>query len=218
MTHHNEEIPHDERGGGTDPLQGLPLLCASPVGWTAIAVSDLPALLVDHAHCEQKAAASALSMIGRFADKQVLVRPLLALAQEELHHFRQVVDQIERRGGVLTPPLPDRYVRALRERAFRLPSGLGALGDRLLAAAFVEARSCERFRLLARVFQTGDFEEPELALFYGRLASAEGRHWELFRDLAMATGREREVLRRLAQIAEAEAEIIATLPLEPRIH
>lgn len=223
----DDERSHGERESAADrpwvsPQDGLPLADASPHGWARVALADVTALLVDHAHCEQKAAASALSMIGRFADESVLVRPLLALAQEEMHHFRQVVDQIERRGARLTPPLPDRYVRALRERAFRLPSGLGALGDRLLCAAFVEARSCERFRLLAEALADPSIPVTDadrgLEIFYRRLASAEGRHWELFRDLAIATGRGRDVDRRIAQIAEAEAAIVRSMPPESRIH
>ena len=138
---------------------------------------------------------------------------MLALAQEEMSHFRQVLDRIEARGETLTKPLPDRYVRALRDWAFRHRGGLGALGDLLLVSAFVEARSCERFRLLARAF--GD---DDLGVFYRHLAEAEGRHWERFRDLALAADAPSQVLKRLEEMADAEATIVLAQPIEPRMH
>ena len=205
-----------------DALEGLPLRYATPPEWAEVALGDLVATLIDHAHCEHKAASSALAMLGRFADRQEMLRPLIALAQEEIHHFRQVLDLVEERGHALTRPLPDRYVKELRDRGFRLERGLGALGDLLLVSAFVEARSCERFRLLSAALldpeREASDEERSLGDWYRRLAAAEGRHWELFRDLAIdACGRE-PALRRLDQFADVEAEIVRTLPLAPRMH
>ncbi len=198
-----------------DPLEGLPLRFATPPAWVETARANLDALLVDHAHCEEKAASQALALIGRFPEHPGLARGMIALAHEEMRHFRQVLDRLEERGGRLTKPLPDRYVRALREWGFRHRGGIGALGDLLLVSAFVEARSCERFRVLAEGL-AGD--EPELAQFYLRLADAEGRHWELFRDLAYEAGSKRAVGERLAEMAEAEAAIVRERPIEPRMH
>jgi tRNA-(ms[2]io[6]A)-hydroxylase len=198
-----------------DPLEGLPLRFATPPAWVETARANLDALLVDHAHCEEKAASQALALIGRFPEHPGLARGMIALAHEEMRHFRQVLDVLEARGGRLTKPLPDRYVRSLREWGFRHRGGIGALGDLLLVSAFVEARSCERFRLLASGLAE---EEPELAAFYLRLADAEGRHWELFRDLAYEAGPARTVGERLAQMAEAEAAIVRARPVEPRMH
>lgn len=203
----------------TETLEGLPLTEATPPGWVAVARANLDALLVDHAHCEQKAASTAVALIGRFPDHPGLARGMIALAQEEMRHFRQVVDRIEARGGTLSKPLPDRYVRALREWGFRQRGGLGALGDLLLVSAFVEARSCERFRILAEAL-SGDADPTaaDLGRFYMQLADAEARHWELFRDLAWEASPRAEVDLRIDEMAAAEAEIVRGWPLEPRMH
>jgi tRNA-(ms[2]io[6]A)-hydroxylase len=199
------------------PLEGLPLLEATSPDWVGIAAAGLDQLLVDHAHCEQKAASTAIALIGRFPDQPGLARGMIALAHEEMRHFRQVLDLIEERGGTLTKPRPDRYVRSLRDWSFRHRGGVGPLGDLLLVAAFVEARSCERFRLLAEAFLE-DEALVDLGTFYLRLADAEGRHWELFRDLALESGPAEEIRRRLEEMAMAEAEIVASHPLLPRMH
>jgi tRNA-(ms[2]io[6]A)-hydroxylase len=196
------------------PGEGLPLQYATPREWVAIACGDLDALLIDHAHCEQKAASAAMALIGRFPDHPGLARAMIALAHEEMKHFRQVLDRIEARGRTLTRPGPDRYVQALREWAFRHRGGLGPLGDLLLVCAFVEARSCERFRLLAE----GLSDERDLAAFYRTLAEAEGRHWVLFRDLALTAAPGEAVAQRLEEMGEAEAAIVSGMPLTPQMH
>lgn len=203
----------------TEPLEGLPLRTATAPGWADVAVDRLDELLVDHAHCEQKAASMAVALIGRFPAHPGLARDMLALAHEEMQHFRQVLDRIEARGGSLTKPRPDTYVRDLREWSFHHRGGLGALGDLLLLSAFVEARSAERFRLLAeRLVTEKDADLLDLAGFYIRLADAESRHWERFRDLALTADREEAVTRRLGEMGEAEGAIVARRPLEPRMH
>ena len=208
-----------ERFPWAHPRDGLPLTVATPPAWTDVVRQNLGALLVDHAHCEQKAATMALALIGRFPDHPGLARGMIALAHEEMRHFRQVLDRIETRGEVLTKPLPDRYVRALREWGFRHPGGIGPLGDLLLISAFVEARSCERFRLLAEAFvPDSDPEIRDLGNFYLRLADAEARHWELFRDLAREAGSPSAVDGRLEEMGKAEGEIVASRPPEPRMH
>lgn len=209
----------------TDPLDGLPLVRPTDPRWTAVALTHLDELLVDHALCEQKAASSALALIGRFPDRAELIRPMMALAHEELHHFRQVLDLIEARGGTLARPRPDRYVHELRQRGFRTAEGLGAYGDLLLVNAFVEARSCERFRLLAealldpgRALPAEIPDREPLGRFYRVLAQSEGRHWETFRDLAMAALPAAKVTRRIARLAEVEAAIVAERPLVAAMH
>jgi tRNA-(ms[2]io[6]A)-hydroxylase len=201
------------------PLDGLPLSAPTITGWARTALLDLDALLVDHAHCEHKAASTALRLINRFPDHQPLLRPMLALAGEEMLHFRQVLDLLEARGVVLTRPEPDRYVNLLRRRCTSDGRGLGALGDHLLIAAFVEARSCERLRLLAEELSSRpDDDQRALAGFYGRLATAEGRHWELFHQLAAGSAPPPRLRRRVAEIAAMEAEILGSLPAAPRMH
>jgi tRNA-(ms[2]io[6]A)-hydroxylase len=200
-----------------DAPEKFPLSRATAPDWAATALQDLDALLVDHAHCEEKAASSALKFLARHADVKGLWRAMTALAHEELRHFRVVVEKLEARGGTLTPPKRDRYAGELRRLSASLPGGLGGLGDALLAAAFIEARSCERFRCLAAELRTRA-GEADLATFYRQLADAEERHWELFRDLAIEATSAERVARRLPQLAEAEGALIASLPHGPRIH
>ena len=203
----------------TDLLAGLPLQRATSSRWAELAVEDLDALLIDHAWCEFKAATNGLGMIARFPDQPQLVRPMLALAQEEMLHFRQCVDRLEARGKSLTAPEGDRYVQALRSRFAAEGRGLGALGDTLMINAFVEARSCERFRLLAEALTGAEGEDGELGKFYGKLAEAEARHWETFRDLAIeALGDAPRIEARIEEVAAMEAEIVSELPLGPRMH
>lgn len=200
-------------------LEGLPLLRATDPGWADVAVRDLGALLVDHAWCEYKAASAGLGMIARYPEHPALVRPMLALAQEEMLHFRQCLDRLRARDRELGTPLPDRYVGAIRTRFSAEGRGLGALGDTLLVNAFVEARSCERFRILGSALEGREGEDGDLGEFYARLADAEGRHWETFRDLAIQElGDPDRVLARIDEVAAMEAEIVRDLPLHPRMH
>lgn len=205
----------DRRTEPLASLAGLPLREPTPGSWAGIVRENIDLVLVDHAHCEHKAASTALAMIARHAEVPLLIRPLMALAQEEMHHFRQVLDVLDARGVKLARPRADRYVRLLRERCFTAPGGLGALGDQLMVCALVEARSCERFRLLASALERLD---SRLAAFYGRLAAAEGRHWELFDDLAGSLFGTERVARRLDRFSEIEAQLVRELPVEPRIH
>jgi tRNA-(ms[2]io[6]A)-hydroxylase len=202
-----------------DPLEGLPLRYATPAAWGTVATSDLDALLIDHAWCEYKAATAGLGMIARFPEHPALVLPMLALAKEEMAHFRQCIDRVRDRGRELGVPAGDRYVRALRARCSAEGRGLGGLGDSLIVNAFVEARSCERFRLLARALAGRTGPDGELGEFYAVLAEAEARHWETFRDLAIELlGDEKRVLRRIGEVAAMEAEIVTGLPHAPRMH
>lgn len=195
-------------------LGGLPLGCPTPPGWLDVALAGLDALLVDHAHCELKAAANAMAMAGRFAERTTLVRDLTALAREELRHFEQVHALVRERGGRLTPPEPDRYVRRLQALVRRGGDRTTALLDQLVLCGFIEARSCERFRLLAGAPAL----DATLRAFYAELAGAEARHHELFfRHAAEAAG-EAAAATRIAEVAALEAGIIRDLPLGPRMH
>jgi tRNA-(ms[2]io[6]A)-hydroxylase len=177
--------------------------------WLPVALADLGATLADHAHCEKKAAASALKLVADHSDREDLVHSLAKLAQEELHHFLAVLAEMSRLGVALTPDEGDPYAQALL-RCVR--SGAGRLLDRLLVAALIEARSCERLELLS-----GALEEPRLRQLYARLAQSEAGHERLFVDLARRHGGG-DADARLAELAEEEARIVARLPLVPRIH
>jgi len=177
--------------------------------WVKVALSDLDATLADHAHCEKKAAATALKLVADHPERPELVRKMAKLAQEETHHFFAVLNELGRRGRTLPPDRGDPYARGL----WRLVRG-GAprLLDQLLACALIEARSCERLALLGRALPDGRLRE-----LYERLAAAEGGHERLFLGLARREGGA-DADRRLEAMAESEAALVAALPIEPRIH
>lgn len=177
--------------------------------WVAVAAGDLAATLADHAHCEKKAAASALKLVADHPDRPAQVRALAKLAQEELSHLLAVHVEMARLGIAPTPDEGDPYAQAL-VRLVR--SGPHALVDRLLVSALIEARSCERLVLLA-----GALADARLRELYARLAQSEGGHERLFVDLAVREGGE-AARARLEVLAAEEARIVARLPVLQRIH
>jgi tRNA 2-(methylsulfanyl)-N6-isopentenyladenosine37 hydroxylase len=192
----------------------LNLLRPTDPSWVEAARADLRGLLSDHAHCEIKAAQSALSLVARFGGEHPeLVDPLSSLAREETAHFREVQDHLGQRGGALGKPPVDDYVRALREAAHRERGEAPPFLDRLLVCALIEARSCERFKLLAD--RIGD---EALTPFYAGLMVAEARHYRLFAELGERIFGAAVSRARLAHLAELEAEIADRLPLGPTVH
>jgi tRNA-(ms[2]io[6]A)-hydroxylase len=195
--------------------------------WVEAALADLDAVLVDHAHCEMKAASNALSLAVRAAQTPHVVSHLVSLAEEELSHFRRVHGELGRRGIPLGPPPLDAYAAELRKivRAERkgTPSGNGlsatsALVDRLLVAALIEARSCERFRLLAEALR--ERGPSDLCTLYQELLAAEARHFRTFVDLAHDVARPDDgwVDARLDVVARLEGELAARLGARAAIH
>src|SRR6185295_17807434 len=190
----------------------LGLLTPTDPSWVDAAARDLPGLLSDHAHCELKAAQSALSLVARFGGEHpALVAPLVALAHEETEHFEQVSAQLTDRGATLGKPASDAYVVALREAA-RADGEAPPLLDRLVVAALVEARSCERFKLLSE-----HLPDETLRAFYRDLMASEARHFRLFADLAESLFGE-TARARLRAIAAREADVVRHLPLGPTVH
>lgn len=193
----------------------LGLLTPTDPAWVAHAERDLDGLLADHAHCELKAAQSALSLLARFGGEMAdLGAPLVALAHEETEHFAEVMGRLTARGARLTLPGTDPYVAELR-RASNEDRGHGfpALLDRLLVSALIEARSCERFKLLSE-----HLSDASLRGFYRELMASEARHFQLFRDLAAQRFGEDEARARLRTLAEREGRLAARLPLGPTVH
>jgi tRNA-(ms[2]io[6]A)-hydroxylase len=182
----------------------LGLLAATDARWADAAIADLDAVLRDHAHCEMKAASHALSLAARHPDNLALVRKLTAIAREELDHFERVLEILEARKISLGTPPVDEYAAELRGRAQKLPKNVPPLVDRLLVCALIEARSCERFKLL--VDRMG--EGHDLYAFYKELFAVEARHFREFIDLAEAEVSSTIVQTRLAELAAAEAEIV----------
>jgi tRNA-(ms[2]io[6]A)-hydroxylase len=186
--------------------------------WARIALADLDVALADHAHCEMKAASNAMSLATRWPASTAVARALTAVAEEELRHFREVLAVLEQRGIALGRPETDAYAADLR-RAAQLSSDKtprGSLADRLLVGALIEARSCERFRLLADAFL--ERADP-LAAFYEGLFACEARHYTTMVDLATEVrGDEAPIRERLATLAHVEGEIASRLGVRPTIH
>jgi tRNA-(ms[2]io[6]A)-hydroxylase len=183
--------------------------------WAVAAMRDADATLVDHAHCELKAASNALSLVARHAHHcrdAELAQALAELAREEVEHFQRVVSLLASRRVALGPPPVDAYAAALRRAAGALARGPGitALVDRLLVAAIIEARSCERFQLLSQTALGGD---AALHTLWCELLASEARHYRTFVDLAVraADGNRATVTQRLDQLAEAEGAIVTAL-------
>ena len=192
----------------------LRLKAKTDPSWAKVALSDVGALLSDHAHCEKKAAATALALITTYPEHQALFQPLVHLAQEETRHFFSVMSELSRRGICLGHDGGDPYAAGLLARA--APNGPMRLRDRLLIAALIEARSCERFGLLAaEAPKTG---EERLGRFWGSLFEAEARHHTLFMSLATEIFGEDSVRSRMAELQQVEAQICAELPLRAAIH
>jgi tRNA-(ms[2]io[6]A)-hydroxylase len=181
----------------------------TPVAWVHAAVAGWRELLVDHANCEKKAASTAVALIFAYPEDSQLGLALSRLAREELRHFEQVQSAMTDLGVPFQRQKPGRYAAGLR-RELRT-SEPGRKLDLLLSGALIEARSCERFRLLAQ-----RLPEP-LGKFYGRLAESEARHFELYVGLA----RERyagEWESRLNTLARTEADLATAPDGELRFH
>lgn len=191
----------------------LCLRAATDEAWARAAVLDLDAVLVDHAHCEMKAATNALSLVVRHSADLALVRALTAIAQEELAHFDRVVAFLARRGLALGVPPVDDYAAQLRRAMNALPpSELPLVSNRLLVGAIIEARSCERFKLLLGALPADT--PDDLRAFYQELFECEARHYRDYVELAkQAAGALAPLVEgRLELLAEAEARIVRALP------
>jgi tRNA-(ms[2]io[6]A)-hydroxylase len=192
----------------------LGLLHPTDPSWVDVVEGDLDRLLSDHAHCELKAAQSALALVGRYAGEwPELVPPLMSLAKEESGHFDQVHQRLRDRGAALGSPGPDEYVVQLRRIARADHREHPVLLDRLLVSALIEGRSCERFALLADRLETA-----ELRSFYRGLMESEARHFRLFCRLAEERFGFEQSRARFATLAEREAEVAGQLPLGPTVH
>jgi tRNA-(ms[2]io[6]A)-hydroxylase len=178
--------------------------------WVRLALSRFDEVLVDHAHCEKKAAAQALSMLAAFPQVPGLPRAMARLAREEAGHLHQVLALMEKRGLPLGRDPGDPYAQALQSEV-RQPARERLL-DRLLVSALIETRSEERLHLLA-----AGLSAPDLRDFYARLADAEKGHGELFLRLARKSWPD-GVDARLDALLEREAQLVRTLPLRAAIH
>jgi tRNA 2-(methylsulfanyl)-N6-isopentenyladenosine37 hydroxylase len=188
----------------------LSLASVTPPAWTARAVAHLDEILVDHAHCEKKAASTAVSLLFKYPERHALLAPLTQLAREELVHFEAVLGHLAARGVAFRHQVPSPYAAELR-RAVRQREPARLL-DTLLCFALIEARSCERLRLLAEAL-----DGPLAELYRGLLAS-EARHHQTYVELAATVAPADEVRARLAELAAHEAAVLAAAPPIARLH
>ena len=187
------------------------LAAATDPRWAERALEHLDELLVDHAHCEKKAAGTAVQLLFRYPQHAALLTPLSQLAREELMHFEQVLALLAARGLAFGRHRPGPYAGRLRER--ERTHEPERLLDTLLCCALIEARSCERFGLLA-----GAAQEPALAQFWTRLLEAEARHHGLYVTLAGSLAPDSAVRQRLAELAEHEAAVLAEARFTGHLH
>lgn len=205
--------------------EALPLRYVTPAAWISEAMRDPLALICDHAHLERKAASNALDMLGRWPERVDLrseapvpgadrwVRVLTSIAQDELRHMAQVLRLLERRGGHLERSHTNGYAAGLHSHV-RRGRGPAELLDRLCVGALIEARSCERFELLATCP-----DDPELARVFDSLCRSERGHYMAFLELAdllPGIGAEREA--RFDEWLDIEADVMRAQPRGSRIH
>ena len=187
------------------------LKAPSSEAWVDQAINNLDTILLDHSHCERKAAAAALNLMFRYPSSTELVYALTAIAQEELSHFEQVNRWLAQRNIPLAPLSPPPYAAGLKA-LIRRQEPYRKL-DSLLFSALIEARSHERLGLIGQ-----HCPEPELAKFYRGLMASEARHYGAFWVLATTYFDRAVVTQRLEEMAEVESELLATLHPEPRVH
>ena len=188
---------------------GAILAAVSPSEWVEAAVAGWPELLLDHANCEKKAASSALALLFAYPEDRAMAPTLARLAREELRHFEQVLRALQAAQVPVVRQRPGRYAQQLR-RALRTADPLRKL-DLLLVNALIEARSAERFALLAPRLP------PALAPLYGELAGAEARHFRLYLDLARSRA-PRQWHARLTALAAREAQLATAPDVALRFH
>ncbi len=181
--------------------------------WVNIVEKNIDEILTDHAYCEQKAASTAISLIVTFPEYPELVKEMIALSREEMGHFKMVHDRILARGKTLGKYRKDEYVIALMKFFPKGGSRIDQLVHRLLYAALIEARSCERFRLLSE-----QLKDPDLAAFYQQLMVSEAGHYTLFLNFARTLGDRKAVDRKWQDLLTHEAEIMKELGKKETIH
>lgn len=181
--------------------------------WVNIVEKNIKEILTDHAFCEQKATSTAISLIVSFPEYTELVQEMVALVKEEISHFKMVHDKILERGWTLGRDRRDDYVIELLKFFPKGGSRTTQLVHRLLYAALIEARSCERFRLLSL-----ELEDKELAEFYRNLMVSEANHYTMFLGFARQYGEKKEVDTKWQQLLEYEAEIMSNLGKSETIH
>jgi len=191
--------------------KSIDVLVHTPPEWVKTVCRDFDAFLLDHANCERKASAMAMSFVVKYPDRHRLIPDLIDLAREEIEHFREVYGLCAARGLTLCKDEPDRYVRKLLDAARHGRDE--RLIDRMLIASVIECRGAERFGLLAH-----ELEDETMRAFYARLWKAERKHGHLFVHLLLKEFDGEVVYPRLRELLELEAAIMADLEFRPALH
>ena len=182
--------------------------------WVNVAEKNIEDILVDHAYCEQKAASSCISLIIMFPERERLVDVLTPVVAEEWAHFEMVIEHLKKRGFKLGKARKDEYVIKLNDMMKKGGSRDEQLVERLLMNALIEARSCERFKILWK-----NIEDEELQKFYYDLMISEAGHYHNFIDLAKTYLDEHKVDKRWKELLNQEAEMVKTLEVRAdRMH
>ena len=183
---------------------------STPESWIEAAVREEDLLLVDHAHCERKAASSALSLVYRHSERADICARLSRIVREEMRHFEQVLGLIESRGHKFRPLSPSRYAKGLHMFARGLPGESDS--DLFIVAAIIEARSCERFRCLLEVL------EPQVADLYARLCDSEQRHFLSYLEMAEKVSDRQSISARTSRLLEEESRLVTEKDTQFRFH
>jgi len=185
---------------------------SSPPGWIEAVLSDFPSFLQDHADCERKASATAMSLVAKYPNRTEIIPELIATAVEELEHFQQVYQIMESKGIQLAHSIhEDLYIKALMKAQH---DGLEErFLDRLLIASVVETRGAERFKIVA-----DNVQDEDLKKFYKMLWISEAKHGHIYVGMALNYFPEDKVYKRLQWWVDKEAEIISSIPLRPALH
>ncbi|PIQ25202.1 tRNA-(ms[2]io[6]A)-hydroxylase [bacterium (Candidatus Blackallbacteria) CG17_big_fil_post_rev_8_21_14_2_50_48_46] len=187
------------------------LKCPTDPGWAQVVVDQFDPFLQDHANCERKASALAMSLIMKYSDKLEIIPHMIRLAQEELEHFRQVYALMEERGIRMGKEIKDPYVNQLLEACRTTPEE--RFLDRMLISSIIEARGAERFALVSEALP-----DERLKAFYHRLWASELKHGHLFVNLMLNYFPREVIEKRLDQLLEVEAGIIPGLEWRPSLH
>ncbi|MEM7107604.1 MAG: tRNA-(ms[2]io[6]A)-hydroxylase [Bacteroidota bacterium] len=190
----------------------IELACESPKEWIETVMDDFDSFLQDHANCERKASAMAMSFVAKYPDRTEIIPELIDTAVEELEHFKSVYEIMENRGVKLPAEMTqDLYVKQLIDRC--RSSKEERFLDRLLLASIIECRGAERFRLVYQSLPDG-----ELKKFYHNLWASEAKHGHIFAKMALNYFSRDEVYQRLNDLNDIEGEILQKLPLKAALH
>ena len=181
--------------------------------WVNIVEKNIEEILVDHAYCEQKAASTAISIIIGFPEKTELVRAMIDLVTEEMSHFKMVHELLIERGFTLGRERKDAYVNRLMQFFPKGGSREDHLVHKLLYAALIEARSCERFRLLSE-----KLEDKQLARFYKKLMISEANHYTMFLQFARTYGGREQTDQKWKALLDFEGELIKSFSKKETMH